>query len=167
MLIMLEFAIHILEMQCLTSNDCDVQNPFCDEKNICRECLKDEDCPGLSACDANFKCVPCTDDSSCVLSPTAPVCSSELEECVECVSNANCTRQRPFCDFFLKKCVECESDSSCPSQRPRCDFSNNAYECVACIDSNDCPIETPICFENECLEVCDQKNLSCSCRLLF
>jgi len=159
------------------------------DANVCPRCavFAANDTPATQ-CDSDGRCVPCVDDSQCpptppIQEPTYVRCQTLDKEsqtygnCVECLSNADCTSgvcypythtcttvscaadagvcgapdggPTAICDS-TGACVECESTSDCQSgsQWPYCDTVSKG--CVECLLPTDCPYSNAGCYEGHC-----------------
>jgi hypothetical protein len=158
-------------VECRDEGDCPHERAFC-AGGACRECLVDRDCgPAKPACDGNVcvecrsadNCAPnegcndvlsscalrCSDESDCAGQPLRR-CSSELDVCVQCVQDDDCTEPRnPACDRG-GRCVECLVDAHCTPDRPSCDVS--ARRCVECVDASQCDGQVCDARDGRCVE---------------
>ena len=76
---------------------------------------------------------PCTADSDCAA--VSGVCATDKGICVECTSDAQCSRQRQ-CDLATNQCVGCLSSRECPNGWT-CDSLSR--ECgLSCSSGGDC-----------------------------
>jgi hypothetical protein len=123
-------------MQCLVDADCDPAHPAC-VGNACVECRSADNCARNQLCNGVLSvcALACTQPSDCAGQP-ASRCSNELDVCVQCLADADCTEPRnPACDVG-GRCVQCLEDAHCSSDRPRCDVATRT--CVECLDSSQC-----------------------------
>jgi hypothetical protein len=93
------------------ANDCGGSTPFCDPgTHMCRGCLSDPECSGLSAstpgcrqteADLPGECVACTKNAHCT-SNQAPVCNGAAGTCTGCATDGDCARFPPgICKTFF------------------------------------------------------------------
>jgi len=149
-----------LGAECRSESECPGERAFC-AGGACRECLVDEDCGrrGKPACVGNV-CVECRSASDCPSGQSCnPVlltcsftcdapsdcagqpmsrCSSELDLCVQCLDDDDCSEPpAPACESG-GRCVECTGDEHCVPvpDRPSCDTASR--RCVECLDSGQC-----------------------------
>src|SRR5580693_777642 len=87
----------------------------------------------------------CTSDTMCA-EPT-PYCDTQIDQCVECLSDTNCGANRT-CNTTTHACVQCGSDSQCGGQTPYC---SPAGECVQCTADGNCGSD----------DVCNQTSFMC------
>jgi Cys-rich repeat protein len=122
--------------ECLVDDDCGRGKPAC-VGNVCVECRSASDCPSGQGCNpvlltCSFSCGDPSDCAGQALSR----CSSELDLCVQCLGDEDCSEPRdPACDTG-GRCVECTAAEHCGPDRPSCDTPNR--RCVECLDSTDC-----------------------------
>jgi hypothetical protein len=122
--------------QCLIDTDCGRGKPAC-VGNACVECRSAGDCASNQSCNSVLSscALTCGAPSDCAGQP-ASRCSSELDLCVQCLSDVDCTEPpKPACESG-GRCVECRDDGHCPPERPSCNSATR--ECVECVDSSDC-----------------------------
>jgi Cys-rich repeat protein len=123
-------------VECVLDDDCGPARPAC-VGNVCAECRTADDCGGNRACNPILSsCAPsCTEPSHCAGQPLTQ-CSPELDVCVQCLLDADCTEpRRPACDRG-GRCVECTSDAQCGGPRPFCQESTRT--CVECAAQGQC-----------------------------
>lgn len=124
-------------VECVVDTDCrEPRKPAC-VGNTCVECRSASDCAMNEGCnDVLSACAPACDSPSGCAGQRASRCSNELDVCVECLSDADCTEpRRPACDRG-GVCVECLGDTHCTPDRPSCRLSTRS--CVECTDSSQC-----------------------------
>ncbi len=126
--------------QCDVDADCKgfLDKPTC-LKGTCVGCAVNTDCDDTSTCWADHLCHdPCT-TGGCP--SNIPICATRTDEadavCVQCQTNVDCEggAATPVCDYQLDTCVECVLDSDCSSAKPRC----VGDRCVECKQNSDCP----------------------------
>jgi hypothetical protein len=134
--------------------DCtDPLKPFCNNHVCTAQCTDSSQCSAPTpVCKSGF-CVACTDDATCLAnSPATPICDAS-NNCVECRSAANCTKDatKPVCSS-TGSCVGCDGDNgsaspnACPSTTfPACNIDTGM--CVTCNANNKirCTGTTAIC----------------------
>jgi hypothetical protein len=87
-------------VDCLVSDDCPSDTPFCDVVNnscLSPSCEQGADgdalcmstTPGTPVCGPNDRCVECVESSHCS-NELAPVCDTETGECRKCEAHAEC-----------------------------------------------------------------------------
>jgi hypothetical protein len=102
-------------------------------------------------CDSNGNCQPCTDDNSCVGSPSGPFCNGgsctnecsrdsqcgankicENKQCRDpfCKTNADCSNPTPICE--VGRCQVCTSDPECGSGNKCVNGSCEAKKLTLC-----------------------------------
>lgn len=143
----------VLDDQCTTP-----EHPVCDSSglHLCVECNGAKDCPGgvceptthrcvLSCADGGVcpdnyfycragLCLGCTNDRDCTSSHSGPRCNTAIGQCVECVTEADCPRDR-LCNPTTGRCVECLTSRNCyPGEV--CDPTIHA-----CVDTGGSPYE--------------------------
>lgn len=93
----------------------------------------------------------CLTDANCT-QDTAPICNTETNQCVACLSSTDCGAPTPFCDTTDNTCVGCVGEADCTGNLDAC--VTNA--CVACDDRADCvdDVGLPACVGNACRQ-CD------------
>lgn len=125
-------------VECLLDVDCGPARPAC-VGNVCAECRTATECGGNRACNPVLStCAPsCTEPSHCAGQPLTQ-CSPELDVCVQCLLDSDCTEpRRPACDRG-GRCVDCTSDAHCTEPgRPFCQESSRT--CVECAALDQCP----------------------------
>jgi hypothetical protein len=170
-------------VQCNGPADCG-PDAVCDRvQQRCFQCLGDTDCHDLekSTCSRRRECVDCEDNLGCA-APT-PVCN--VDTCVECTSDTNCSGDKhrctsddhcvecltrdgdcrvagkPVCIVGERRCVQCIADRDCGD--PGASHCNASNACAGCSDDSQCAHlpATPYCDEaaHRCVE-CD-KRLGC------
>lgn len=140
-------------------NGCSAQNPTCPSgqvcnpaRGVCVECTSNAQCPNapLTACDpATGTCVQCVTGADC-RNPNSPVCDPASHTCVGCLTNTDC----PNGVCQMNRCVQCLSDAQCSGNTPRCDTTTNT--CVACIPgaTDNCPTGQYCRPDNRCEQGC-------------
>ncbi len=121
--------------------------------------------------------------------PTAKLCNSILNECVECTKDAQCANpDKPLCDVFRGVCVQCWSEADCCQGdasgctkaciagqcqgKSGCQTSgcvptkvcnSSSGECVDCLSSKDCvnSIHGNVCSNNQCVECSPEDQRAC------
>jgi hypothetical protein len=126
---------------CALDSDCNgtLDKPVCLEGK-CVACAVNDDCGDsvTSTCWSDHEChEPCT-TGSCPSS--MPICVFRGDEadaaCVQCQNDVDCpSMAAPVCDYQLDACVECVLDSECSAAKPRC----VGDRCVQCKQNADCP----------------------------
>jgi len=113
-----------------------------------------------AACDATSQCVPahhpychpelnvcveCVGDVNC----SGKVCDRARGRCSECVLDGDCAGESPYCDRERGVCVQCLSDGNCAGHgsAPRCDTVSG--RCAQCVGSADCAAGQE-CRQNVC-----------------
>ena len=114
-----------------------------EEIRYCGFCQTNSECTDGKICNERFQCVPCTDSSQC----TSPqIC--DLGRCKSCLSNSNCSGNKPICNTDVGACRACINNNECPGSL-KCNTGSG--ECVECLSNTDCPSENqPICRSNTC-----------------
>ena len=124
---------------------------LCDSKSgRCVECVNNRDCPqggGKAFCVQN-QCVGCDHlgasagpidggvsdgglpdgGATSACTGTKPVCATSgtaIGQCVQCVSNANCSGATPICNTTTNTCAPCTSDSQCTTGPGICMFQQS------------------------------------------
>ncbi|HMJ11902.1 MAG TPA: hypothetical protein VK524_10840 [Polyangiaceae bacterium] len=98
---------------------------------------------------------------SCERCPSGQVCDgSNQQQCVQCLSDDDCSGGTPACDVATKTCVGCtESAKHCSGQLGECNPSNQT--CVQCLGKADCGAATPVCdLKHECVGCLADKDCS-------
>ncbi|MEC8022808.1 MAG: hypothetical protein VX223_02675 [Myxococcota bacterium] len=104
------------------------------DREVCVQCLEDDDCLSGHCEPKSFQCVSCYSDSHC----SGGVCLPEQFFCVECFDDLHCGSG--VCDVPQYRCIGCGTDSDCD-------------------DTNDCTAEQ--CVDGSCQyavnvgQVCD------------
>lgn len=130
------FCVRGACLQCLVDGDCDRGNPAC-VGNVCVQCRAASDCASNQSCNTLLSecALACAERSGCA-GQRATLCSSELDVCVQCLSDADCSEPRdPACEPG-GRCVECVSDAHCPPDKPSCELATR--RCVECVDTSQC-----------------------------
>jgi hypothetical protein len=155
---------------------------------ICTDCVSDDNCTdglfcsGVETCQ-DGTCVssgdPCLDTLNALPAAYGPICDEASDNCVECVTDDNCTEAEPFCND-TNECVECLVNDQCgdglfcngfetcdngtcmPFEGDVCERGEICNEeidqCVGCLDDGDCEGDnnTPRCGESfQCVECVD------------
>jgi hypothetical protein len=128
------------------------EQPQC-ETDACRDCVALDACaassllfchPRSGAC-----AVPC-DPNALNAAGNCPMdrrCEPELGVCVECVTSADCSGERPACDPVSGRCVECVDSTTCAGATPVCDTA--ARRCVGCLGDAECAAAGQVCLTEE------------------
>lgn len=127
-------------VECRNDDDCPVAAGHC-LLGACVGCRPAmTDCPSGTTCwTTDFECHPrCAGLGSC---PDGTACDESSGACVGCSAEAPCATG--VCSPDLRQCVECVSDETCPKARPRCLLARG--ECAACTSNEDCGVAAPIC----------------------
>ena len=78
----------------------------------------------------------------------APLVCDSGGECVECISDTNCTGDTPACDTLTKRCVACQGNVGCAGGYV---CSPSAPVCVLpCTEPSECPAFIDGCRANVC-----------------
>jgi Cys-rich repeat protein len=88
-------------------------------------------------------CIPCVNDSQCVVVPQTPACQP-TGFCGECsaTNNSRCVgTDNPVCDVSQGRCVECNGDANCGGNKPICVDK----VCTACASNQGEAPPTPAC----------------------
>lgn len=112
-------------------------------------CVSDVQCLGGRCHPSLQECVDCLSNADCT-SSTAGICDTGINECVQCTSFLHCSAPEAVC--YMNECVECSVDSHCTSTtNSKCDQSTNT--CTSCTVNIDChfPLET-ICYVDTCVQ---------------
>jgi hypothetical protein len=138
-----------LEAECRSSSECPGERAFC-AAGACRECLVDNQCTrrGKPACVGNV-CVECRSASDC---PSGQGCNPVLLTCsFSCGDPSDCAGQAMSrCSSELDLCVQCLGDDDCSEPRaPACDSGGR---CVECRDATDCDGRSCDPRERRCVE---------------
>jgi hypothetical protein len=150
------FAAAEVALECRSEADCQGERSWC-ARGACVQCLVDADCPRATPACAGNVCVQCSTEDHCAANQrcntvletcalacsepsdcagqAAVQCSNELDLCVECLADADCTPRAPECSPG-GLCVQCVSGAFCPENRPACEPSTQ--RCVECTDSSQC-----------------------------
>jgi hypothetical protein len=155
--------------QCSTDTDCaDAKAPHCDPVlSECVGCRFESDCPRSSHCVERS----CTSYTACVNSrdcAQGTVCDRDKGECVECLTNADCSvgvasaggviQGKEAC--VAAHCVPvCASDKDCLDRNQLC-HHEKGY-CADCVEQEDCP-SVYYCSQDLCrLDVCKAGSSKC------
>jgi hypothetical protein len=114
-------------------------------------CLSSDECSPAEGCNLSVhQCEPaCTLDAG---GPTCSifgwVCDPVSRECVECLSDTDCTAHTglPRCTADIdagNSCEQCLTPADCPVSTPGC--YSGYYICGFCSGPTDCPSAAPIC----------------------
>lgn len=128
----------------------------CDNDTDCDDGLF---CTGVETCD-NGTCSssgdPCVIYWNSMPAAVGPYCDEENDQCVECLSDDNCTdNATPFC--VDNTCVECADDDDCDNGL----FCDGAEVC----DNGTCLDGEPPCDDNGTTPFCDEELDQCvECR---
>jgi hypothetical protein len=143
---------------CNVEKDClDPARSRCSPAMKCVECTQKpvDTCPSGNYCNDSFQCtLGCKQESDCQISPNSPHCQTTRHQCVECVTNDQCTGGKACSPSGV--CVV-----SCTPPAPPCatgacctglcvDTKNDPLECggcgTACVTTNG----TPNCVAGAC-----------------
>jgi hypothetical protein len=138
---------------CASDSDCDSnpKAPHCDPVlSECVGCRLESDCPAKSHC-SERSCVaytPCVNSRDCA---SGTVCNRDAGECVECLGNGDCEKDKEVC--VATHCVPvCASDKDCLARNQLC-HHEKGY-CADCVEQEDCP-SVYYCDQDLCkLDVC-------------
>jgi hypothetical protein len=136
-------------LQCLVDADCDGATPAC-VGNACVQCRAADDCAGNQSCNTLLSecALTCVEPSDCA-GQRATLCSNELDVCVQCLGDGDCSEPgRPACERG-GRCVECMADVHCPTEKPSCQLAT--HRCVECVDTTQC----------DAGRVCDTRDSRC------
>jgi hypothetical protein len=148
---------------CTMDKDClDSARSRCSPATKCVECRQKpaDTCPSGNYCNDLFQCtLGCKQESDCQISPTVPHCQTTRHQCVECVTNDQCTGGKACSPSGV--CVV-----SCTPPAPACtvgtcctglcvDTQNDPLECgsgcgIACSTMSG----TPSCMKGMCSWTC-------------
>ncbi len=97
------------------SLECNKENtacePYCTTDNQCKE-----DDEGYNYCSQELDmCVECKKDSDCTSSQNGKYCDPNYGECIECKSNSDCTSDPDAKFCFYGTCSVCAEDKDCAS----------------------------------------------------
>jgi Cys-rich repeat protein len=122
--------------ECLVDADCGRDRPAC-VGNVCVECRTAGDCPSGQSCNPVLSTCSfsCDDASDCAGQPLSR-CSGELDLCVQCLDDSDCSEPRAPACASGGGCVECSEDDDCPPDRPSCETASQ--RCVECLDAGQC-----------------------------
>jgi predicted ribosomally synthesized peptide with SipW-like signal peptide len=108
-------------------------------------------------CNGEETCVRgiCMDGDPPVCEDPYPICSNELETCVQCTEAADCED-----DLFCTGVESCTAEGNCESSGDPCEGAPGSYcyedadACLECMDNTDCdilyPDENRICVDGTC-----------------
>lgn len=146
---------------CTVDMDCpEAARPRCSPAKKCVECnQKPDTCPAGSYCNDLFQCtLGCKQESDCQISPASPHCQTTRHQCVECVTNDQCTGGKSCSPSGA--CVESCNPPGKPCATGDCcnglcvDTTGDPLECggcnVACVSANG----TPKCAAGTCSWTC-------------
>ena len=171
-------------IQCLDSGDCSKQQ-VCDlGRNLCVNCISEQDCLPSAHCyidpsmdSTKNQCVKCTKTADCIGSPGGSACYVNLSnvlmnQCVPCQGNADCIGivGNPACFFNAinpanSQCVPCVLNSDCPAATPTCKTNSSFPQnnlCLICLSDQDCPSTRPSCYKDPGGD--DRKNYCTECQ---
>lgn len=103
------------------------------------DCDGNDECPSVAPLCEDGKCVACVEHDACELHDPLTLCDAEGAEgpegeCVQCLSDEQCTDDAPRC--VSGACKECEAHADCEdAARPECSAD---FVCVPCSDSGAC-----------------------------
>ena len=114
------------------NDKCEIIPPCCSETDLCSSCVSSECKPSQSCCGSKNKCLPASDQSSCLKSYSKPKCSHSNSYCIsdsrKC--GAQCEPIQPCVQYCCPKsfCTsQCTPDNPCQlsdctnkSCRPKC-----------------------------------------------
>lgn len=132
---------------CQSDKECRVVDGLCDpDRNVCVECLTENDCGTNEACLSGI----CTAYTSCKSSRDCPldeVCDTTLERCVDCVGNNDCAEDQAC---VLNRCeTKCTSDKDCRNEDKVCSLTSGT--CQDCVSPADCEDDEICSPEGLCL----------------
>jgi MYXO-CTERM domain-containing protein len=169
-------------VQCGSNAQCSGNTPICNAAGTCIACDGDLGAATPAACTSALKpacltaggkagsCAECSTPNLTACTMAEPVCELVANECVECLTNAQCHGPNGVCNTQLHKCtLGCTTDANCTTAAPACktpenfcvectatntkacfgtktpvcDVPNN--KCVGCVTGADCPAATPVC----------------------
>ncbi len=160
---------------CTGDTDCESENAlYCDpSRHVCVRCYEDNQCAHNQYCENNTcvtcesgvwngeECVECTDNDDCADKTDTPVCYTDTNTCVECLTYSDCkNEEKPQCDEASHTCKSCfDIDPEKPVWADT--------QCVQCVNSTDCET-TLVCKENTCSpceteEECKEKGTNYHC----
>jgi hypothetical protein len=153
---------------CTSDADCPSNDPRCDARGFCSQCLDKSDCAAGQACALpSGTCVAgCGPETPC--STEKPVCDTATSLCAGCTGDSDCPGTH--CDTATGRCVECfqsTAGTDCAGELPLCDASGRCVECTvtahcsvgeecstvlgvcatACPAAGGCPADEPRCDE--------------------
>lgn len=169
---------------CTEDADC-TEGVCATDKGVCAECNTDSDCsakypdgskPGcVLSGEKAHTCAACTSNEHCT-TPELPVCSTEENVCVTCMTNDDCEGDN-VCLTDTHTCAECAVSTDCVvAEKPICLTDGDVNTCSACtsdtqcadknISKSHCLLDTGACVEcieaNECtVGVCDLNTNMC------
>ena len=129
-------------VECTTDGNCSGATPACNTStNTCAQCMKDSHCSGATpVCDtAQYICVQCLSDANC--SGATPACKtasdadSGTSACVQCTKDSHCSGKTPLCDTSKNVCVQCKSNADCT--KPEASLCSSGT-CSPCTQDTDC-----------------------------
>jgi len=126
--------------KCGTQSACQGKTPYCNNNEICVECISNDSCPNGSYCNSIGTCVSCVDNSNCT--NNSNICNLNTNTCM-CGTNIACQGDAPYCNSS-GSCVSCLNDKNCAGKidTPYC---NSTGTCVSCVNNINCTINSNIC----------------------
>ena len=124
------------------ASTCSKDKPFCSSDGRCVACLKNLDCPTVSApaCGADNTCGPCAAEADCAGRTMTPHCDMmTTHSCVACTTDAQCMtadKTKAVCNTANHVCVACLASKDCPDATPICDTT--MHTCKACASDMEC-----------------------------
>ncbi len=125
-------------VSCEFNTDCtSAAAPACDTTtHLCQPCATDADCAGNlggPVCETapglkQGSCVLCAADTDCT-NPATPVCDTVSNQCVGCLTSANCAAPTAVCSP-TEICVGCLTSANCSGATPACNPTSS--QCTAC-----------------------------------
>lgn len=165
---------------CTVDTDCkDPLRAHCSPAKLCVECthMPTDTCPSASYCNDKFQCtLGCKAESDCQISPAVPHCQSARHQCVQCLTNDQCTGGKSCSPSG--ECVEscdppgkpCTTGSCCHSLCV--DTTTDPLECGGCDAACSTTAGTPACAAGVCgwtcaagFAHCDSGNTGCETNL--
>lgn len=97
--------------------------------------------------------------------PSGKVCNTGDGNCVDCLSDGNCSGSTPFCKTSNHTCVACQTDSNCGPGRT-CNTGNNTCIAQTCATTADCNHpEFPLCISGSCQQCA--VNVDCTTNIIY
>ncbi len=161
-------------VRCLANSDCDDTNPCtndrCGTDNTCSNppVAAGATCPGGNVCDGSGNCVECISDAQC--SGSTPRCNPASNTCVRCLANSDCDDTNPCTND------RCGTDNTCTNPPlasgttcPGGNVCDSSGRCVECVSNAQCSgSSTPLCHPdfNTCVECFIDRNCPAGRRCL-